>query len=277
MSDIARLTRRVSFSSGHRYWIADKSEDENRRLFGTWASPYNHGHNYQLYVTVEGAIDPRHGMVVNIKDIDDILQTSIVDRFDQKSINDEIRHFASRPPTLENLLQYIRHELHDLPKMVKLVALRLEETPLLAAEWHESAEAKNTMTLIRTYEFAASHRLHVPGLSEEENLKLFGKCNNPTGHGHNYILEVAVSGTPDPKTGMAIDLEAMDKVVEREIVDRYDHKNLSVDLPEFRDRNATSEVVAQEIFNRLEGKLSAKLERVRLQETARNIFEVSAS
>lgn len=276
MNQKVRLTRKVSFSSGHRYWLADRTVNENRKLFGHWASPYNHGHNYQLYVTVAGLIDPAHGMVVNIKDIDELLQKTIVRQFDQKSINDEIPYFQNRSSSLENLLKYIRTELSNLPPEVVLASLRLEETPLLAAEWNAFQE-ENTMTLIRTYEFAASHRLHIEEMSEDQNIELFGKCNNPSGHGHNYILEVAVSGTPDPNTGMLIDLESMDAIVESEIVDRYDHKNLSVDLQEFEGINATSEVVAQEIFRRLDGKLPVKLERVRLQETARNIFEVLAS
>src|SRR5207244_4052673 len=89
------------------------------------------------------------------------------------------------------------------------------------------------MTLTRTYEFAASHRLHVPTLTDEQNVELFGKCNNPAGHGHNYVLEVTVQGEPDPRTGMMADLETLDRIVEELVVDRYDHKHLNVDIPEF--------------------------------------------
>lgn len=268
-----RLTRRVTFSSGHRYWIPALSEPENRELFGQWASPYNHGHNYILDVTTEGIVDERTGMVVNIKRIDDVLKDDIVAQFDGKSINDEIVHFQSRASSLENLLLYIRSQLVNLPQEARLVGLRLEEMPTL---WAALDLEEDKMTLTRTFEFAASHRLHGEHLSHEENIELFGKCNNPAGHGHNYILEVTVSGTPDERTGMLTDLGELDRSVEELVVDRYDHKNLNEDLPEFRGRITTSEVVAQQIFDTLREHLPARLERIRLHETARNIFEVSA-
>lgn len=269
-----RLTRKVSFSAGHRYWLASLSPEENRLRFGPWASPYNHGHNYVLDVTTEGDVDPATGMVVNIKDIDEVLQRQIVSRFHQKSINDEVPFFADTPTTLENLLRYIWSELRTLPGEVRLVHLRLEEMPTLWAELSLVEDIPMT-TVTRTYEFAASHRLHSPALPPEQNLDLYGKCNNPAGHGHNYILEVTVRGEPDERTGMLCDLGELDRTVEQEVVDRYDHRNLNEDLPEFRGKVTTSEVVAQEIWNRLFDRVPAKLHRVRLHETARNIFEVS--
>ena len=132
------------------------------------------------------------------------------------------------------------------------------------------------MTLTRTYEFAASHRLHSNALSDADNRRLYGKCNHAAGHGHNYILEVSVSGTPDSVTGMMVDLGALDGAVERLIIDRYDHRNLDVDVPELQGRVTTSEVVAQTIFDTLRNELPAPLARVTLWETARNAFEVSA-
>ena len=274
MNRNVRLVRRVHFSSGHRYWNPNHSESENRRMFGRWASKFNHGHNYVLDVTTEGEPDPDTGMVVNIKTIDDILQQHVVSQFEGKSINDEIAHFATSTPTLENILLYLKSLMPFLPPEAHLTGLRLEETPLFWAEIEERDNWK--MKLTRSYEFAASHRLYSPDFSEKENLEMFGKCANPAGHGHNYVLEVTVSGHPDHKTGMMVDLEALDDHVNELVVDRYDHKNLNVDLPEFSGRMTTSEMVAQEIWKALDGKLPAKLEKVRLQETARNIFEVCA-
>jgi 6-pyruvoyltetrahydropterin/6-carboxytetrahydropterin synthase len=264
-----KLTRRVAFSSGHRYWLPSLTPEENKELFGRWASPYNHGHNYILDVTTEGEVNPDNGMVVNIKVIDEILQRNIVQQFDQRSINDEIPHFQTTPASLENIALYIWSQLQDLPEEAPLKKIRLEEMPTL---WLELDEQQ--MTLTRTYEFAASHRLYNPALPDAENDDLFGKCANPAGHGHNYILEVTVTGKPDPKTGFITDLEQLDAQVNELVVDRYDHKNFNVDLPEFQGRMTTSEVIAQEIWDRLEGNLPATLKRVRLHETARNIFEV---
>ncbi len=271
MSSKVRLTRRVTFSSGHRYWRADLSTVENHALFGPWASPYNHGHNYVLDVTVEGQVDETTGMVVNIKRIDDVLKERIVRQFDQRSINDEIPTFSTRAPSLENLMLFIRDELSgSLPNECQFIGLRLEEMPTFFGE------LDSKMTLTRTYEFAASHRLHAPALNDDENLLLFGKCNNAAGHGHNYILEVTLEGQIDPRTGMMVDLGALDGVVHAEVVDRYDHKNLNEDIPEFQGRPTTTEIVTQEIFKRLKGSVPATLSRVRLWETARNMFEVTA-
>lgn len=273
-----RLTRRVTFSSGHRYWIPALSPEENRDLFGRWASPFNHGHNYALAVTVEGAIDPVTGMVVNIKTIDDILERVVVAQFDQKSISDEIEHFHSRSSTIENLLLYIASVLNAgvLPPEASLHSIALHETEELYGEYFNQ-DGTWIMTLTRIYEFAASHRLHVPAMSDRENIDLFGKCNNEAGHGHNYTLEVTIEGEPDARTGMITDLGKMDDIVNQLVVDRYDHKHLNVDIPEFKSQTPTSEVIAREAFNRLDGKLPAKLYRVRLHETARSYFDVTRS
>jgi 6-pyruvoyltetrahydropterin/6-carboxytetrahydropterin synthase len=116
--------------------------------------------------------------------------------------------------------------------------------------------------------------LHSPHLSDEENVRAYGKCNHVHGHGHNYVLEVTVSGEPDPASGMLVDLDLLDAVVEREVVVRYDHRNLDVDVEELRGQVTTSENVAKTIFDRLDAALGNQLSRVRLLETARNAFEV---
>ena len=243
-------------------------------LFGKWASPYSHGHNYVLEAEISGPIDPVTGMVVNIKVLDKILRENVVDAFEGKSLNDEVPHFADHAPTVENILYYIKDQIGSPPQGTKLTGLTLYETPLI---WGSLRREKDDwkMTLTRSYEFAASHRLHNPLLPEAENDELYGKCSNPAGHGHNYVLEVTVEGEPDTKTGMMVDLDALDKAVEKRVVDRYDHKNLSVDLPEFNGKVATSEVVAQQIWKELDGALPARLYKIRLKETERNIFEVS--
>lgn len=125
----------------------------------------------------------------------------------------------------------------------------------------------------RRYRFAASHRLDTPRLSEEENRRLFGKCNNPHGHGHNYVLEVRVSGKVDPSTGMIANLADLDAFVEREILEPFDHKSLNEDVAEFRGVVPTTENLCIEIFRRLREFPYAKLERIRVEETSNNSFE----
>jgi 6-pyruvoyltetrahydropterin/6-carboxytetrahydropterin synthase len=273
------LTRRVSFSSGHRYWRSDLATDENKALFGEWASPYNHGHNYVLDVTIVGPMDVRTGMVVNIKEIDDIVRKQLVSQFDGKSLNDEVNHFKENASSVENILRYCREVLlapGTLPIGTELVGLRLEETPLLYGELLKKGSRWAT-SITRTYEFAAAHRLHSDLLSDQENEDLYGKCHNPSGHGHNFVLEVTVEGEPDPKTGMIANILDIDTAVNALVVDRYDHKHLNRDIPEFENRVVTSEILVEEIFKTLDGKLPAKLSRVRLFETARSFFEVTAA
>jgi 6-pyruvoyltetrahydropterin/6-carboxytetrahydropterin synthase len=125
----------------------------------------------------------------------------------------------------------------------------------------------------RCYHFAASHRLHNPALSEEENWRLYGKCNNPYGHGHNYTVEVLVSGNVDPATGMIANLADLDGFVQSEVLEPFDHKSLNEDVAAFRGTVPTTENLCIEIFRRLKTFPKAKLERVRVQETSNNSFE----
>jgi 6-pyruvoyltetrahydropterin/6-carboxytetrahydropterin synthase len=125
----------------------------------------------------------------------------------------------------------------------------------------------------RRYRFAASHRLHTEKLSDEENAQVFGKCANPYGHGHNYMLEIAVSGDVDPATGMIANLSELDPFVQREVIDVFDHRSLNEDVAAFRDVVPTTENLCIEIYKRLKNFPHAKLERVRVQETTNNSFE----
>ncbi len=127
--------------------------------------------------------------------------------------------------------------------------------------------------LTRRYRFSASHRLHSPEMSADENRGTYGKCNNPHGHGHNYALEVTVSGPVDPATGMVCNLVDLDGFVEREVLSRFHVTNLNM-LQEFAKLVPTTENLSIEIFEILQrGFLLAHLERVRLEETMMNSFE----
>ncbi len=132
-----------------------------------------------------------------------------------------------------------------------------------------------TIELGRRYKFAASHRLHSEKLSTEENSRIYGKCNNPHGHGHNYVVEIGVSGTVDPATGMIVNLADLDQFVEKEVIEVFDHRSLNEEVPAFRDLVPTTENVCIEIYQRLQRFSKAKLERVRVEETGNNAFEYS--
>jgi 6-pyruvoyltetrahydropterin/6-carboxytetrahydropterin synthase len=134
------------------------------------------------------------------------------------------------------------------------------------------------MRLTRQYRFCASHRLHAPSLPDVENDRIYGKCNNPFGHGHNYAIEVTVRGQVDEPTGRVVDLARLDDLVRREVVEAFDHKNLNVDIPAFGDVVPTSENVAVEAAGRLRNAWpfgeSPALEKIRVHETRNNTFEL---
>jgi 6-pyruvoyltetrahydropterin/6-carboxytetrahydropterin synthase len=127
----------------------------------------------------------------------------------------------------------------------------------------------NVVYLTRRCEFSAAHFYHNPELSAEENRRLFGKCNNPNGHGHNYLLEVTVEGEIDPRTGFVMDLKDLKETVQREVIDNLDHRLLNKEVPEFAGLIPTTENLAIVIWQRLEQPLRpARLHRVRLYEAA---------
>lgn len=133
------------------------------------------------------------------------------------------------------------------------------------------------VAVFRKEHFNAAHRLHNPDWTEEKNTAVFGKCNNPSFHGHNYELIVKVIGEPDPDTGYVCDMKILSDLIKEHVTDRFDHKNLNLDVPEFRQLNPTAENIAVVIYNILRAKVDEKLElKIRLYETERNFVEYPA-
>jgi 6-pyruvoyltetrahydropterin/6-carboxytetrahydropterin synthase len=138
------------------------------------------------------------------------------------------------------------------------------------------------LRLAKRYPFSASHRLHTSRLSEEENARLFGKCNNPFGHGHNYVLEVAVRGEADADSGLLLTRAELDRLVRKTVLDKVDHANLNTDVAEMRELVPTTENLAlligrwlRDAWDREFNGRPVRLDRVRIEETARNTFEVT--
>lgn len=128
--------------------------------------------------------------------------------------------------------------------------------------------------ITRREQFSAAHRLFKPELSDEENLRLFGKCSNPNWHGHNYILEVVLAGEVDPDTGFVMDLKELKEIIRKHVISKVDHKNLNVDTDFMKGKIATSENIVIAIWNELEDKIKCgKLYSVKLFETENNYFE----
>jgi 6-pyruvoyltetrahydropterin/6-carboxytetrahydropterin synthase len=130
----------------------------------------------------------------------------------------------------------------------------------------------NKTTVIRKEHFNSAHRLHNPNWSDEKNLSFYGKCNNPNFHGHNYDLEVMVTGDVDMESGYLIDMKVLSEIIKEEVLDAFDHKNLNLDVPDFKNLNPTAENIIVVIYKKLRKKLNPKFElKIKLYETERNI------
>ena len=130
------------------------------------------------------------------------------------------------------------------------------------------------VAVFRKEHFNAAHRLHNPDWSAEKNETIFGKCNNPNFHGHNYELIVQVTGEVDPETGYVLDMKVLSSVLKEFVLDRFDHKNLNLDVPEFKSLNPSAENIAIVIYSILRSKIDSGLDlKVRLYETERNFVE----
>lgn len=271
------LTRKVTFFAGHVYRGGGLSRDELNALFGVAAEPGGHGHNYVLELSVCGPVDPVDGMVVNIKTVDAELKTLLAG-IDHRMLNSALPEFVDDVPTTERLAQVLWSRIPEEIGAARRVSLRLEEHPGMHVEIF--GENPAMVHLTRSIEFSAAHRLHSEQLSDEENRRVYGKCNNLNGHGHNYVAEVTVRGEPDRRTGIVVDLGKFDALLDAEIDARFDHKHLNLDTAFFKDVPATAENIAIVIWDLLEKEIGVcregggvALHRVRLIETARSWFD----
>jgi 6-pyruvoyltetrahydropterin/6-carboxytetrahydropterin synthase len=263
-------TRRFEFSAAHRYWRDDWSAEHNEQVFGKCTSPYGHGHNYTLDVTIKGQPDPVTGMIMNLVDLKAVVN-EVLEAFDHKHLNEDTPYFKALIPTTENIVRVLWALIAPrLPQGVALARLRLYEMNDLWAEYDGTEDT----TFSRSYVFSAAHRLHAAQLSEAENVALYGKCNNPNGHGHNYTLEVSVSGPIDPATGMVIDLLDFDRRV-RGVLDTLDHKHLDREVAGFAEQTSTAENIVVYLWRELAQRLEGRLQHLKLWETKNNVFEYS--
>lgn len=132
----------------------------------------------------------------------------------------------------------------------------------------------NKTAIVRREHFNSAHRLHNVNWSDAKNEEVFGKCNNPNYHGHNYELEVKIIGYSDPETGYVIDTKILSKLIKKNITEKFDHKNLNLDTEEFKNLNPTAENIALVIYNLLKPELDSNLElKIKLYETPRNYVE----
>ena len=271
------ITRRACFSSSHRYWLPELSADDNAARFGSCAMAPGHGHNYELIVSMAGGLDA-NGMVLNLSEVKHAIRSEVTEQLDFRFLNEAWPEFDVSSsegclPTTEALVRIIWSRLaNQLP----LVALRLYESSGLWADY--LGQTMDAYLTIRTH-FAAAHRLARPELSQEENELIYGKCARPHGHGHNYLVDVTVRGSIDPRTGMVCDLAALQSLVSDLVVEPFDHTFLNKDVAHFADCVPTAENIALHIVDSLTipiRAIGAQLHKVRLQESPNNAAEVYA-
>lgn len=264
------INRRAKFSASHLYWLPELSEAENVEKFGACTRVPGHGHNYVLYVYMAGELD-EYGMVLNLSDVKQIIKQEVTSQLDFSYLNDAWSEFQETLPTTENIARVIWQRL--VPHL-PIVRIQLFEHPELWADY--LGNEMEAYLSIATH-FSAAHRLARPDLSYEKNCEIYGKCARPHGHGHNYHLEVTVKGEIDPRTGMIVDLVALQKAIDDYVVEPFDHTFLNKDIPYFAEVVPTAENIAVHIRDLLQEpiwELGVELFKVKLVESPNNSCEV---
>ncbi|ABW29795.1 6-pyruvoyl trahydropterin synthase family protein [Acaryochloris marina] len=267
------IHRRAEFSASHRYWLPELSKSENQEKFGQCTRSPGHGHNYELFVSMWGELD-QYGMVLNLSNVKQVIKREVTAPLNFSYLNEVWPEFKETLPTTEHLARVIWQRLEPhLP----IVNIQLFEHPKL---WADYKGAGMEAYLTVGSHFSAAHRLALPELSFEENCEIYGKCARPHGHGHNYHLEVTVKGEVDARTGMIVDLVALQSLVDDVVLDPLDHTFLNKDIPYFEKVVPTAENIAFYIAKLLREpilKIGAELHRIKLIESPNNSCEVLCS
>ena len=195
-------------------------------------------------VTLTGGLDPASNYLVNIKEVDEVVRGYLDD------VEQRVRSGQSTPAELVSFLHAMFYERWR--ERFDCVTLLLSPFLSLSARHSEVP----MLRLSQKFEFAATHRLHNPALGDAENRATYGKCNNPHGHGHNYELQVTLAGDPDRVNGVLAELPAVERIVGSAVIDRFDHKNLNVEVPEFADLIPSVENIARVIYKLLQPRLA---------------------
>ena len=267
------ITRRARFSASHRYWLPELSEAENTACFGPCSRSPGHGHNYVLYVYMDGEVD-EYGMVLNLSDVKRIIRENVTSQLDFSHLNDAWPEFQQTLPTTENIARVIWQRLSPHLRLFKIVLY--ENTELWAEYQGNDMEAYLTVS----NHFSAAHRLALDSLSLEENTRIYGKCARPNGHGHEYHVQITVRGQIRPRFGTIVDLAALQKVIDDFVLEPLDHTFLNKDVPYFAEVVPTAENIASYIAGILQEPirdLGVRLHKVRLIESQNNSCEVFCS
>lgn len=247
------------FSAARQTMSPRLTDAENETLFGTAASPFGHGHNYRARLTF-AATD---GAPRNYEQISRCLETLRAE-LDHKNLNREVPGLTNQPITTETLARYIhRRAAESLP----VARVRLHERSDFFAEYWSAG----TLFLGFQAPFSAAHCLKSEQLSAEENVALYGKCNNARGHGHLYLTEATVGGEFDERSGTLMSFDSLQTGVIRAL-EPWQNKHLDLEMEEFQHRPSTGENIVQSLWPQVDSRLDGRLVRLRLWETSNNRF-----
>jgi 6-pyruvoyltetrahydropterin/6-carboxytetrahydropterin synthase len=247
------------FSAARQTMSPQLTGAENEKLFGGAASPFGHGHNYRARLTFAAA----DGILRKYEPISHCLNT-LCDELDHKNLNREVAGLANQPITTETLARYIHHRTSE---SLAVARVRLHERSDFFAEYWSGGR----FFLGLQAPFSAAHCLKSEQLSAEENVALYGKCNNARGHGHLYLTEATVGGELDERSGTLMSLDALNDGIAAAL-EPWQNKHLDLEMEEFRGRPSTGENIVQSLWPRFDSRLDGRLVRLRLWETANNRF-----
>jgi 6-pyruvoyltetrahydropterin/6-carboxytetrahydropterin synthase len=249
------------FSAARRTMSPLFSADENARLFGAASSI--HGHNYRARLTFRSERSDRKAPLVRYDEVDTCifaLQTEL----DHRYLNEEVIGLKKRPITTESLARYIYERVNT---MKPLHRVRLHERHDFFAE----AWGNERVFLGLQTGFHAAHRLHADTLSDPDNARLYGKCNNPRGHGHGYLVETTVGGDYDSRSGTLYDFVALNDAM-HESLKPWQNRHLDLETKDFRRAPSTGENIVRALWRKIDNRVNQRLVRLRLWETANNRF-----
>jgi len=247
------------FSAARQTMSPRLTAAENQRLFG--AATTVHGHNYRTRLTFRK--EKADGPIVQQRDVDACIK-SLHEEFDHRHLNEEVPGLKDRPITTESLAAYIRERVAT---SVSVHRVRLHER----ADFFAEAWTEGSMFLGMQIRFSAAHRLHVPAFSDEKNAALFGKCDNPRGHGHLYLAEATIGGNYDERSGTLYDFVAFQKALNESIAPWQD-RHLDLETEDFRKISSTGENIVHALWSKIDSRVNQQLVRLRLWETKNNRF-----
>ncbi len=251
------------FSAARKTMSPLLSAEQNARLFGESVSV--HGHNYRSRLTFRAQqFDPEKASGLIRHDAIDTCVRALRTELDHRYLNEDVVGLKDSPITTESLATYIYERANG---MMPLQRVRLHERHDFFAEAWEA----NTIFLGLQVPFHAAHRLHAAALSDPDNARLYGKCNNPLGHGHRYVTETTIGGEYNARSGTLYDFVAFRKAIE-ESVEPWRDRHLDLETEDFRNAPSTGENIVRALWPRIDNSLNQQVVRLRLWETANNRF-----